>query len=74
MSPWDFIKWRSGEYVVWHVWPVVSRLLLDSDATMRARCLEYVSSLAPLRARGVLSATWSNFGDCRPRTEKRCSA
>ena len=43
-TPWDFaLRWSAG-YQLASMWPVVSRLLVDPDATIRTRALELVNT------------------------------
>jgi hypothetical protein len=40
--PWDFaLRWRQP-FIFDHVWPIVSRLLIDPDPVIRTRALEFV--------------------------------
>jgi hypothetical protein len=40
VTPWDFIFQWPADYVHDEVWPVVSGLLVDSDAVVRAHSIE----------------------------------
>lgn len=43
-NPWDFLQRWPQSVREQRVWPLVSKLLVDADAAVRARCLEFVDS------------------------------
>jgi hypothetical protein len=71
-TPWDFVQRWPQRVLHDRVWPIVSRLLLDKDALVRARAVEFVrlwrdgAALTTPTLMTTAEQHASEFGDQRP--------
>lgn len=63
-TPWDFVAAWPADYVARHAWPVISRLLIDDDADVRARAVEFANGW--LDGRAVAPARLLEAAENRP--------